>query len=149
MVGLEPPKNFVHTCADLASKAGMEPDLFRQRRQDFMELLSFETLYTRVKQLVAVEEDKVRDLDELVVDTNKKSNEKRHLVELVRRWDLCLEVTVMELELLRSAIDERSTGGDDGHNKEAGNGRVGGGGESDETDEDFDALEESREPRTP
>ena len=56
-----------------------------------------------------MEEDKLREVADL-------PKEKRHLVERVRRWDLCLQVTVMELELLRhrgnleadeSSADER------------------------------------------
>ena len=98
-LALEPPKHFVHTSADLASRLGLAPDLFRQRRQEFMELSSSRELRKRVEQLVAVEEDKLREVAEL-------PKEKRHLVERVRRWDLALQVSVMELELLRNRGNE-------------------------------------------
>ena len=94
-LALEPSKHFVHTSADLASRLGLAPEIFRQRRQEFMELSSPKELKKRVEQLVAVEEDKLREVAEL-------PTEKRHLVERVRRWDLALQVSVMELELLRN-----------------------------------------------
>jgi hypothetical protein len=134
MVGLEPPEHFVHTAADHASRTGLTPELFRRRRQEFMELLTTKQLQNRVNEQVAVEEDKVRELAEIMSDTKKKPDEIRwDLMELVRRWDVCLEVTVMELELLRSHVAD----GDSEHDES----------NPDDILED-DEFDDSREPHT-